>query len=113
GGVLNEGKATVTACSFSGNQALEGAGSSFFSGSQGGAIDNFGGATLTLTGSTFTNNQALGADGGHFGAGGAIENNAGFDQLHGSVATISNCTFTGNLASAGTTGAGNGGAIDN
>ena len=95
GGLLNEGSATVTSCTFSGNQALGGGGTSFFGGSVGGGIDNFGGATLTVTGSTFTNNQALGTGPVHFfGIGGAIENNAGFDQAHPSTATISNSVFT-------------------
>ena len=57
GGLLNEGNATVTASTFSGNQALGGGGGSFFGGSVGGGIDNFGGATLTVTNSTFANNQ--------------------------------------------------------
>ena len=58
-GLLNEGRATVTSSNFSGNQALGGGGGSFFGGSVGGGIDNFGGATLTVTNSTFANNQAL------------------------------------------------------
>ena len=64
GGLLNLGTATVTSCIFSGNKALAGGGTSFFSGSAGGAIDNFGTGTvdqpttLTVTDSTFTNNQA-------------------------------------------------------
>ena len=49
GGLLNEGKANVVSCTFSGNQALGGGGGSFFGGSIGGGIDNFGGATLTVT----------------------------------------------------------------
>ena len=67
GGLLNEGTATVISCTFSNNKALEGGGTSFFGndffgGSVGGAIDNFEGATLTVTDSTFINNQGrLGA----------------------------------------------------
>ena len=57
GGLLNEGHATVVSCTFSGNQALGGGGTSFFGGSVGGSIDNYGGATLTATGSTFTGNK--------------------------------------------------------
>ena len=53
GGLLNEGTAIVVSSTFSGNQALGGGGGSFFGGSVGGGIDNFGGATLTVTGSTF------------------------------------------------------------
>ena len=116
GGLLNEGSATVTSCIFSSNKALGGGGTSFFGGSVGGAIDNFGGATLTVTGSTFIKNQAISTDqpGLFFGVGGAIENNAGFDQAHPSTATISNSTFTDNQAIGGGTGSsGNGGAIDN
>ena len=56
---------------------MGGGGPSFFAGSVGGGIDNFGGASLTVTGSTFAGNQALGAAAGNFGIGGAIENNAG------------------------------------
>ena len=86
GGLLNEGIATVNSSTFSGNQALGGGGGSFFGGSVGGGIDNFGGATLTVTASTFNNNQALGTGAGDFGIGGAIESNAGPGRgapLHG------------------------------
>jgi hypothetical protein len=118
GGVLNLGTANVTACTFTGNQALGGTGPAgdFFGGSVGGAIDNFGGATLTVTGSTFTNNQAISTDqtGFFFGIGGAIENNAGFDKAHPSTATISNSTFTDNQAiGRGTDSSANGGGLDN
>jgi hypothetical protein len=72
GGLLNYGSATVTSSAFSGNKALGGTGPAgdFFAGSVGGAIDNFGGATLTVAGSTFTTNQAVGAAGPYFGIGG-------------------------------------------
>jgi hypothetical protein len=113
GGLLNEGKTTVTSCTFSGNEATGGGGHSFFGGSVGGAIDNFGGATLTVTNSSFTTNQALGAGSGNFGIGGAIENNAGLNNAAASTATISNCTFTGNVASGSAGVFGNGGALDN
>jgi hypothetical protein len=114
GGLLNEGRATVTRSTFSGNQALGGGGSSFFGGSVGGAIDNFGGATLMVTDSSFTSNQALGAAGqGNFGIGGAIENNAGFDQTVPSMATINNSSFINNVASGADGVTGNGGALDN
>src|SRR5262249_39392311 len=80
GGLLNEGTAVVASCTFSGNQALGGGGGSFFggffAGSVGGAIDNFEGATLTVTDSSFVHNQALGSGAGDFGIGGAIESNA-------------------------------------
>src|SRR5262249_6600138 len=81
GGVLNDGTANVAFCTFSGNKAVGGGGNSFFGGSAGGAIDNFGGATLSVTNSTFTGNQAMGSGSvsgsGNWGMGGAIENNAG------------------------------------
>ena len=86
---------------------------SFFGGSVGGGIDNFGGASLTVTASTFDDNQALGAGAGNFGIGGAIENNAGLDVAHPSTATINNSVFVGNMAGGGAGVAGNGGAIDN
>src|SRR5262249_15593995 len=99
GGMLKDRTATVHSSTFSGNQALGAGGTSFFGGSVGGAIDNFGGASLTVNDSTFVNNQALGAAGiFNFGIGGAIENNAGFDQSSPSTAIINNSIFTGNLA---------------
>ena len=105
GGLLNLGTANVTSSMFTGNQVLEGTGSG------GGAIDNFGGATLTVTGCTFTSNQAKSTDqsGVFYGFGGAIDNNAGI-----STATISNSIFTDNQAiGLGSTSSGNGGAINN
>jgi hypothetical protein len=112
GGVLNEGSATVRSCLFSGNAALGGGGASFFGGSQGGGIDNYGGATLVVSGSTFVNNQALGTGAANFGIGGAIENNAGLANASPATATITASVFTGNLAG-GATAVGNGGAVDN
>lgn len=80
----------------------------------GGAIDIFGGATLTVSNSTFTGNQAPGGAGVfNFGIGGAIENNAGFAQTTPSAATIDNRIFVGNVASGGNGVTGNGGALDN
>ena len=122
GGLLNLGTAKVISCTFTGNQVLgggTGSSSDPFSGSVGGAIDNFGGATLNVTGSTFTYNQAISADQStpgifFYGIGGAIDNNAGFDQADPSTATISNSTFTDNQAiGRGFTSSGNGGAINN
>jgi hypothetical protein len=114
GGLLNEGTAKVAFCTFRGNQALGGGGTSFFGGSAGGGIDNFGGATLTVTNSTFTGNQAMGSGTINWGMGGAIENNAGLDLTHPSRADIRNSAFVNNLAG-GVNGAsvGQGGAIDN
>jgi hypothetical protein len=111
GALLNQGHAVVTASTFSGNQALGGAGP-IFAGSQGGAIDNFEGATLVVSTSTFTDNQAIGAAGSTFGVGGAIESNAGFVNNSPSTVDISNCVFTGNLATGGAGSIGNGGALD-
>jgi hypothetical protein len=121
GGLLNEGSATISSCTFSGNQATGGGGGSFFGGSVGGAIDNYGGARLTLSNSSFLNNQALAsADSGSvsFAMAGALSNDAGLDQAHPSTAIISNCTFSGSLAGgvAGVNGAGafaQGGALVN
>ncbi len=113
GGLLNEGSASVLSSTFSGNQAVGGGGSSFFGGSVGGGIDNYGGATLTVTNSTFNENQALGSGAGDFGIGGAIESNAGLDVAHPSTATINNSLFIGNVAGGGTGVSGNGGAVDN
>ncbi len=113
GGLLNLGSATVSSCTLSGNEARGGGGTSFFGGSCGGAIDNYGGATLAVTSCSFSSNQALGAGSGNFGIGGAIENNAALDQAHPSTATISTSVFTGNVASGSAGVVGNGGALDN
>ena len=122
GGLLNLGTANVTYSTFTGNQVLGGGTGDLldpFSGSVGGGIDNFGGATLIVTGSTFIYNQAISAEQStpgtyYYGIGGAIDNNAGFNQAHPSTATISNSTFTDNQARGlGDTSSGNGGAIDN
>src|SRR5262249_13213447 len=112
GGLLNQGRAAVVSCTFRDNRALGGGGASFFGGRRGGAIDNFGGATLTVTDSLFAENQALGLGAGNFGIGGAIENNAGLDQAHPSTATIHKCAFVRNRAG-GPGALGNGGALDN
>src|SRR6516164_7733470 len=104
----NGGTLTITACTFTGNEALgqAGGGRGF-----GGAIYNV--ATATVIGSTFTGNLAQGGDGGlvtsgiHFvgvAAGGAIDN----DNL--GTLTVAGSTFTGNLAIAGNGGNGGSGA---
>jgi hypothetical protein len=113
GGLLNnEGKATIQGTTFSNNAALGGGSTSLFSGSAGGAIDNYEGATLNVTGSTFTGNQVVSAPGGfHFGVGGAIESDAGAINNNPSTVTISNSTFTNNVATGGTDVIGQGGAI--
>jgi hypothetical protein len=113
GGLLNDGQATIESSAFHGNKAVGGAAFTFFGGSVGGAIDNFGGATLTVAGSTFIGNQAISAAGPFAGIGGAIENNAGFDTRQPSTATIRTSTFINNLATGGTGSTANGGALDN
>jgi hypothetical protein len=107
GGLLNQGSATITDSTFQGNQALGGAGATSFAGSQGGAIDNFGSATLTVDNCTFVSNQAISAAGAFFGVGGAIENNGS------STAHISNSGFIDNLATGGAGSTGKGGGLDN
>jgi hypothetical protein len=102
GALLNLGSATVSSCTFTGNQATGGGSSSFFDGSIGGAIESFGfppsqlyGATLQISNSTFSGNTVNAASGATFATGGAI------DLEFGVVATISNSSFTGNVASGG------------
>jgi len=82
GGILNNGTATITNSTFSGNSAT---------GSFGGAINNGGGGTLTITNSTFSGNSATGG----FGAGIFANGGPGF------TVTITNSTFSGNSASGG------------
>lgn len=112
GGLLNQGQATVTNSNFQGNQAVGGSGGSFFGGSVGGAIDNYGSATLNVTRSAFVDNRAVAAD-GFFGIGGAIENNSGPGDDQGSSATISSSLIAGNFAGGGGGATANGGAINN
>src|SRR5262249_45713566 len=104
---------TVTSSTFTTNLVTGGASTTAIGGSAGGGLDNFGGATLTLSNSTFTGNQAVVPAGNYFGIGAARENDAGLDGRHPSRADITSCTFTGNIAfgAAGTTA--NGGAIAN
>jgi hypothetical protein len=114
GGLLNQDTATVTASSFSGNQATGGAAFDALGGSAGGAIDNYSQATLTVSDSTFSDNHAVAAAGTFFGMGGAIDNNAGADGSGGSTATITNSSFTGNSAEGRDGGGfGQGGAVIN
>ena len=113
GGLLNLGVAYVTSSTFTGNQVLGGDNGR---NGYGGAIVNFGGATLTVTGGTFTSNQAISTartNDNFYGIGGAIDN-TGLDKDHPTKATISNSTFTDNQAiGLGSTSSGNGGAINN
>jgi hypothetical protein len=112
GAILNLGSATVTACTFTGNQVTGGGSSSYYDGSYGGAIDSFGFApsqlydsTLTIANSTFAGNRAVGAAGGTFGDAGAV------DVEFSAVATISNSSFTGNEGTGGTDCTAQGGAL--
>src|SRR5450759_3961866 len=79
GGIFNNGTATITNSTFSGNSAP---------GNFGGGINNSGGSTLTITNSTFSGNSAAGG----FGAG--IYTNSG-------TLTITNSTISGNSATGG------------
>ena len=63
------------------------------------------GSTITTTDSTFTNNKAISASGSVYGVGGAV------DLEFGVVATISNSTLAGNVATGGAGCDANGGAI--
>jgi hypothetical protein len=117
GGLLNLGHAAIDGATFLGNRAAGGSAVDFFGGSAGGAIDNYGGASLQVTSSKFLANQAIGAaedaNGYYFGMGGAIENNAGALDDSPSSATLIGCVFVRNVATAGAGGVANGGAIDN
>jgi hypothetical protein len=113
GALLNLGSATVTSCTFTGNQATGGGSSSFFDGSVGGAIVSFGfppsqlyGATLQISNSTFSGNVVNAASGATLATGGAI------DLEFGVVATISNSSFTGNVATGGVGSFPQGGGIN-
>ncbi|HEV8058867.1 MAG TPA: hypothetical protein VGP68_03290 [Gemmataceae bacterium] len=112
GAVLNLGSATVTGCTFTGDEVTGGGSGSYYDGSYGGAIESFGfppsqlyGSTLTVSHSTFSHNQAIAASGVTFGDAAAI------DVEFSAVATINNCTFTDNVGTAGDSGYGQGGAL--
>jgi hypothetical protein len=120
GAVFNLGKATVSECTFTDNQVLGGGdNNSNIGGSAGGAIDNYGGATLTVTDSLFTGNGAVSADGFtgvlYFAPGGAIETNVGSGEPGApsgpSTATVTGCTFLDNLAQGGAQALTQGGAL--
>jgi hypothetical protein len=101
GGLLNSGTATVTDCTFRGNDgSLPGAGAiansgtltvrraafdSNFGAGPGGGISNTNGGTATVDDSTFSGNSAL-------TGGGAIDN-------EGATLTLSNSSLSGNSAS--------------
>ena len=111
GAILNQGTLTITRCTFKGNTARGGAGSSNLGGVGRGG-DGLGGAvanqnSLSLVACTLAENSALGGQGGAFeafpcycwyaamggmGFGGAIHNAAN------STLSLSNCTITSNSA---------------
>ncbi len=113
GGLFNLGTATVSGCTFMNNQVL-GAGSyDIIGGPSGGAIENYGGATVTVVGSLFSKNSVVSAAGtGYFANGGAINTDAGVNGATPSTANVSDCTFLGNYALAGAQNDGNGGALN-
>ena len=84
----------VLNCSFTGNQANGGAGSSAY----GGAIDNSSDDSIKISGSQFISNSAIGSGVGAFAFAGAVDN---FQTM-----TIANSSFTGNSAVAGAMGTG-------
>ena len=111
GAVLNQGTLTITRCTFKGNTARGGGGSSNLAGVGPGG-DGLGGAianqnSLSLVACTLADNSALGGPGGAvevfpcycwytamggMGSGGAIHNAAN------SILSLSNCTITSNSA---------------
>ncbi len=114
GALLNLGSATITNCTFTGNQATGGGSSSYYDGSYGGAINSFGFApdqlynsTLMVSGSTFSGNQAIGAAGATFGDAGAID----VERASRGWVTISNTIISGSLATGGAGCTAQGGAM--
>jgi hypothetical protein len=114
GGLLNNGTATLTDCTFSGDTAQGsngGAGSNGGSG-QGGAIFNGAAATLTLISCTFSGNTARGGTGGYANVadqpglnGGSGQGGAIFNASTATL-TLTNCTLSGNTAQGGNGGRG-------
>jgi hypothetical protein len=105
GGAMDLGglsPSTITACQFTGNQAVQPSGTSSLGGSAtGGAIANTGSAfppagVLTISSSSFTDNSAQSGTGSGFGLGGAIIN-----QASGAMLTLSSDLFLGNDAAGG------------
>jgi hypothetical protein len=104
GGIGNEGSASVSASTFSANQAAGGSApivSGGNTGAKGGAIGDAFGATLNVSNSTFTDNQALNGL-GTAAIGGAIWSN------FNSPTTVKSSTFTGNEAQSNEAPQGNG-----
>jgi hypothetical protein len=118
GAILNMGSSlTLAGDMLSDNEAFNGGLS------QGGAVANHNGATLTAIDTTFVANQAIAPTSGGFGLafGGAIFNSS-FDNKIGATATVDTCTFIDNRAVGGdggvvsgffNTGSGEGGGIFN
>lgn len=90
---------TLTNCNFSNNTLSAGSG-----GTVGGAISFSGGGTLTANGCNFTNNTSPGTGGAIIFA--AYSYNIGTTYTYpGNTLSVTNCTFTGNKANAGSGGA--------
>jgi predicted outer membrane repeat protein len=132
GGIDNEGGTlTVTNSTFSSNSAPNGDGGGIYSGICSGVVLMCSGGTLTVTNSTFSSNSALdgnastseGYGGGIAIVGGTLTvSNSTFTMntgtgggIYSSVnATVTNSTFSGNIANAAPNGASAGGiANDN
>ncbi len=100
GGILNEGTASVTASTFTGNVSTGGSEplqpDSTGGVGYGGGIASVYGSTLTVSNSIFTGNQSIDGLSTFNGSGGAI------GSFLSSV-TISDCTFTANQALANST----------
>jgi hypothetical protein len=102
---------TITSSTFVGNQALGGPGpfDGFTStGGFGGAVENLGPCTLTLSQSSFTANLAQGGT-GSTGENGGPASGGALDQNVEGTTTVTNCSFTQNLALGGTGGVGGSG----
>jgi parallel beta-helix repeat protein len=105
GGVRNAGTATLSNCNLSGNTGSYGGGLYNFAGATvtlancivsgnsakgGGGVFNFARGTITLTNSSLTDNSASGGIGSIYFGGGGIQN-TGFATI-----TLTNCTVSGN-----------------
>jgi hypothetical protein len=106
----------ITTSTFSHNQAVGGNNSTATvtdgvnsGGAEGGALDNVGGSTMTVSYSTLDHNQAIGGNGNTAssgvlwvgtGLGGAIASDVGGPGFPNTL-TVSNCTLTQNSATGG------------
>lgn len=105
GAIDNEGKASFSGSTFSGNSGWVGAGSPA-SGGWGYGAGIYSNGALTVSNCTFTSNVDGGAKKGSYGYGGAI-------AVFGGTLALTKSTFTSNVAGGGTNGSyGYGGAID-